>query len=327
VGASSVAHAALPEVWLDVERCERLPAAEVRRLFAADLGAELADRDAPDGTTVLVSCEGNRVFLVVADHVSRKQVERVLDLHAVEPDAESRLVAIAASELVLASWAELAVNPNPRVLAEGGLPDEEARVAARARVDEGLSEAAATEGTEGERSSPTAGGEDAAGEEEPQPMLRIVGFASTRQILDTPGRLWGAGFRLGHDLPGVVAWSSDVLFESGKLGPRGVEIFAAMGSGSVFYQYRVGPVTGRLGAGLRFGLTTSSVGNTTGRSTIAPWGWPMLATSVTVRAFSSFVADVRAEGGYTVLPVASPEPGATLRGVWLGVQLGVGMWF
>ena len=53
----------------------------------------------------------------------------------------------------------------------------------------------------------------------------------------------------------------------------------------------------------------------------------MLASSISFRYWETLALDARVEGGYTVLPVASAEPGATIRGVWMAAQVGFGVAF
>jgi hypothetical protein len=87
---------------------------------------------------------------------------------------------------------------------------------------------------------------------------------------------------------------------------------------------RWGFFTGRIGAGLRVGAVSST--GPQGSTSIAPWGWPLGATSMTFWISSSLVVDLSGEAGYAVLPV--PNAGdASVRAWWCSGQAGVGYAF
>jgi hypothetical protein len=121
-------------VRLTVEHCETLDARAVQRIFSADLGTTPTTKSGPEVTEVTVTCEGEHVAVRVVDPISRKTLRRTFDPRSFGKEAQSRIIAIAASELVLASWAELAANPTPQVPAEGPAPSPAALETARAAV-------------------------------------------------------------------------------------------------------------------------------------------------------------------------------------------------
>ncbi|MGC4092848.1 MAG: hypothetical protein QM756_34185 [Polyangiaceae bacterium] len=86
-------------------------------------------------TWVVVQCNGSKVVVEVHDPLSRKIVQRRFDFGPAASRARGRLVALAAAELVLASWAELAVLPAPRVEPEGPPPSPVQRELARKHVE------------------------------------------------------------------------------------------------------------------------------------------------------------------------------------------------
>ncbi len=133
VGAGP-AWASPPDVHLTVENCDSLDEQSVRRLFSADLGSPTTPEVGPEVTAVRIVCEGERVVIWVRDPLSRKNLRRSFDPRSFGAKAQARIVAIAASELVLASWAELESNPMPKVLAEGDAPKAEALERARGVV-------------------------------------------------------------------------------------------------------------------------------------------------------------------------------------------------
>jgi hypothetical protein len=57
-----------------------------------------------------------------------------------------------------------------------------------------------------------------------------------------------------------------------------------------------------------------------GSPRVAPWGWPLGISMITVRA-KSFVLEFSGEGGY----VQFPASGGEVSGFWLSGQFGMGM--
>jgi hypothetical protein len=55
------------------------------------------------------------------------------------------------------------------------------------------------------------------------------------------------------------------------------------------------------------------------------WGWPFATGNGTVH-FGRLVVELSTEGGYAAIPVGVGAGGASLRGVWLGVQFGAGVY-
>lgn len=108
-------------------------AAATEKIFGIELDARVV-ASAPDVTTAKVRCDGASAVVVVVDPVTGKTVERRVDLSSFsESKGRARAVAIAAAELVSASWAEAALPP-PRVppAAAPAPPEERAVVATRA---------------------------------------------------------------------------------------------------------------------------------------------------------------------------------------------------
>jgi hypothetical protein len=304
-------------IKLELHHCGQLSQAEVERIFAADLGVSLSELEPREGVSVQVACNGSTIALRVDDRISRKHSERTIELQAENPKARSRLVAIAAAELVLASWAELAVNPDPEVEPEGIPVQASTKLAVRRLVTERI-----------DRPRPARPRAD----EEERGVARMLALASTRQIFNAEGQLWGFGVRGGYDQTRLVSWAADALFEAGTVRPGTADLHlsVATASAAVFFHHRWGVLTGRVGAGLRAGLTVSSTGEEeSGHATASPWGWPLGALSVSVFPIGPLVLDLQGEAGYAVLPVAGTGggAGAAIRGMWLGLQLGAGITF
>jgi len=321
-GPALRAEADLP-VRLELGQCPDLEAIEVRRIATAELRARPSDTAGPDVLDIEVTCEGPRVVNRVRDPLSRKAVQRSFNLGLSDPKARSRLVAIAATELVLASWAELQVGRPLTVPPEGGAPGEhEQRVASVAltHVKPAASLPLVPEPTDTGRYEPTERKwYDLASPRDR--MFRGVAVGSGRKFFNVPGILWGGGVRVGEERFHLMSWSADVLIESGSVGSsrNTYDLSTATVGGALLLWGRVGPVTGRIGAGLRAGI--AEVGGTT--SSVAPWGWPLGTSSLSFRITRDIVLDLAGESGYVVLSSRSGQ--AAIKGGWFSGQVGLGI--
>jgi len=312
------ASAAPPPVSLTLERCPHLKTAEVERIFSAELGSPTTVPGDPNVTAVTIVCEGVRVLVRVKDPLSRKTVQRSFDTATFDEKATPRLVALAASELVLASWAELYSNPTPTVQPEGPPPTPEASTAVRQTLRERSFFA-------GEPEAPREPSDPEAAENR---VFRLVALGSIRTF---PGEettpeghdstLYGGGVRIGEERFKLVAWSLDMLIERGtviahageSISPNRITSFTLGGAMLAYYSFK-DVFTVRLGVGLRAGFIAQD------SPTVAPWGWPLGVTAWTLRA-RSFVLEFSGEGGYVTFSTAGGE----VSGFWLSGQLGMGV--
>jgi hypothetical protein len=307
-----LALAKAPPVSLALEECPHLSTPEIERIFAAELGAASTTTANPGVTEVTIVCSDVHVLVRVKDPLSRKTVQRSFDTSTFDPRATPRLVALAASELVLASWAELYSNPTPAVEPEGPVPSANATMAALSAL----------------RERTQLGGVDAEPRPRPDPdepddrVLRLVALASVRAFPGDSGALYGGGARLGEERFRLVAWALDTIIERGqvisRVGGQPIEstVTSATFGGSLLAYYSFKQVlTLRLGVGLRAGVVVAS------KPSIAPWGWPLGVTIWSLRV-GAFVADVSGEAGYVAFPISQ---GGEVRGYWLSGQLGIGM--
>lgn len=348
--------AAAPPVRLSMSECRELDGAEVERLFQAELDAGTPPATDNDVTDVRISCSGARASVKVLDRLSRKTVERSFELSFFVGPARSRLVALGAAELVLASWAELSTNPRPRAEPEGAPPSDAARSSAKRTVGVKLKAAGsdlavtnldsypAVTPKPGPAPATTADTAPTPANERPyfaparplrspeprrrdMPRTRVLALLSMRGFFEADGVLRGGGVRAGSEPYRYVSWAADALVERGKL--LDYEVDSMTLGGWVLAFYRIEPLSFRLGFGLRGGAVSSSPlpGSTgsTGRSSVAPWGWPLAATTVTIHA-GPVAIDLSGEGGYTVLPLRGNENPA-LAGSWYSLQFGIGFLF
>jgi hypothetical protein len=320
-----------PPVHLDVEACDSLDAVSIRRIFAADLGTPLTPELGPDVTQVDIGCEGDHVVVLVKDPLSRKTVRRSFDPKSFGNQGQSRLIAIAASELVLASWAELAANPTPKVLGEGEPVKPETVQTARGVVESRSPKTQPTPTPPGENpfagesldgESSKAASKEAAGSADsarpdanaPAVVHRVTAVISLRSFVRGDGTLYGGGARYGQDRYGVISWAADALVEGGNL--SGHEVTSTTLGGWVAFYLHQGPATFRIGGGLRAGVLSFADG-----SSLAAWGWPMLVTSLSLRS-GPLILDIGGESGLVNLLLHQSQQ---LRGVWVSGQAGLGL--
>lgn len=317
----------------EVRGCPYLRSKEVSRVLLAELRAEPASATDTDATRVVAQCVGELLVLEVTDPVSRKFVRRHFALRDPEHPGMSRLVGIAAAELVLASWAELSLNPKPRVEPDGPAPTPRQLDATRQRV-------ASHQPTEQAPDLPPRRLEEPVVEEtppspEPSPkrertgsQLRVVALGSRRSFFSHDGALWGGGARIGSEPLVRTSWAADTLFESGEIrqGRNVYQIDSLTLGGQLLFYQRVLPVTFRFGGGLRAGLTVAAPESEDagrGARAVSPWGWPLMVLDVSV-CLDRAVFELSAEASYVAVPVSSGATAETLRGAWFSTQLGVG---
>lgn len=311
--ATSVARAETDvPVLLELHECNGLDEAELRRIVAAELGAAAAEQGGPSVTKVSVSCEGPKATLRVEDPLSRKAVQRSINLGKADTRARARLVAIASTELVLASWAELETNPKPQVEPEGPPPSPEAQEAARGIARDRMPGYEPRKRHWYDSETPADRG------------LHLLVVGSERSFLNYDGMLWGGGLRLGDEPFRFVAWSVDALFEKGSiaLDTGRVDVTSVTGGGRLLAYVRVGHFYGGMGAGLRVGFAS-----TTGSSSLALWGWPLGCAALSVHVGTSLLIELSGEASYVILPVGGESTPGTLRGGWFSGQLGLGWMF
>ena len=308
-----------PPLKLALLGCRKLDEGEVGRILEAELGARLSAGNLPETTEVAVECLGSSVVLKVRDPITRKGLSRLISLEKEKPEAHARLVALAATELVLASWSELEFNPKPRVEPEGPvLPPELPAAALQTVQEKRISRGLTTQQPVARSRRPV---------EPPASELRLAALASLRKFLDNSGVLFGGGFRLGEDLANLVSWSVDGIAEAGDLDSMYVQT-TSIGAGILFFQ-RWQVLTGRIGGGLQLAATATQARGTPDRKpqyVVTPIGWPMLMSSLTVRLGMRAISELSVIGSYSV-PISGPNEGQkAMRGPWCAMNFGLGVY-
>jgi hypothetical protein len=334
-------------VNVELRNCNELSQPEVRRVLLAELSAHLTEDRASDVTRIIVECNGPRAVLRVGDPLSRKVVQRTIDLGASEPKARGRLLALATAELVVASWTELETNPNPKVEPAGPRPPATVRAAARQVVqkrarllpagppastpppaaevppEEPAPRPAVTTPYSERWPDPQNWGID---EPTPERGFRIMAVASARSFFAHEGALWGGGLRIAEERFKTVGWSLDALLESGEVTTTDARFrvtTTTFGAGINLYR-RWQWLAVRGGGGVRMGFASAENLDLpdVASSALTPWGWPLGSIGLSVYR-SRAVLELLGEAGYVVLPVRGGTP--ALRGPWFSVQMAVGV--
>ncbi len=98
-------------VELHVDACASSRPDVLTRIIAIELHASMNQVDATPVVQASIACEADTLVLVVEDRATAKRVERRLQDRSPRPRGWERLLALAMVELVMASWAELALEP------------------------------------------------------------------------------------------------------------------------------------------------------------------------------------------------------------------------
>lgn len=122
VVAMAVTAAGHAPLRLQLDACVDVDKATVNRVVATELQADLGEENPPEAmTTARAECLDGRVRLTIDDPVTGKVTTRMVDLDDRSRPIRSRVLGLAISEAVLASWIELQLTPQPLAL-QPGLP-------------------------------------------------------------------------------------------------------------------------------------------------------------------------------------------------------------
>jgi hypothetical protein len=305
LGGAGVAGAeAPPSVALELLDCAQVDESEVRRVVAADLGFPLTDAARGASTHVNVGCGGERVEIVVDDGLTSKQLRRAIDLRVVPAAARSRLVAVAVSELISASWAELESAPRPEISVPP--PNEEVRRVALATVA---------------RQRPVQ-----------STRLRLAAFASSSAFFSGAGVLWGGGIRLGRDEAHRLGWALELSGAHGgtttSLGTIAVDLVDV--GASLALRHRASRWTVRGGPAVHGGAVhfggTPDTEAAAGHGFWGPWLAAAVSAGLEVSLTPRLALACAATGGYVVVATearAAGKPAAGINGPFVSLQLGI----
>jgi hypothetical protein len=115
---------------ITASECEGLSTAEVERLLAIELTTVAETGGIAASLAIELDCRGNVIEIAVRDPLTRKRLAREIPAPAPDAAGRERMVALAISQLFVASWLELLMPPDQRPQPEPEV-DPNAVVAAR----------------------------------------------------------------------------------------------------------------------------------------------------------------------------------------------------
>ena len=300
---------ARPRVHLELDPCIPAPAEDVRRILGIELHAALDPSDLPSplATRVRVGCTGPLAKLHVVDPITGKSLDREIDVMAMAPKAVARLLALAITELVAASWTEAETNPRPAVPPAGPPPPPEMKQAVREAVEQ----------------------------REAGQVVRTWNLsAAVGARGGSAGPIYGGGLGLRFNAADWGGLSLDATAHYGVSGaPLGLISQGNLSLGlSAYVQYAAPRYALRAGVGARGGPVwlvgqPYSLDAAAGTTLFGVWGGPMLTASLSVPVYPAIALEASAEAGYVVRPVTAlvnGSPAASVEGAWGAVNLGVG---
>ncbi len=317
-----------PLVLLRVDTsCDRYDRGEMLRLVALELRADVElERPLPPespsarpepvrrfaATQVALQCLEGAAEVQVDDPLTAKRVARRLDLSSTGPSLRTRVLAIGVSELVLASWAELAAPLAASASASVSSPSSGERAEARRIVAPSL----------------------AREPELPRSRLRLLSAALQQTYFSKgAGALWGAGLALGRDEARHLGWLIEGQALHGQtINPSGrVTLDLVVGGAAMWMHHTWRRVTLRGGVGLRGGAarfagTAAEPTLTRGRVVWRALVGADAAAALELAAHRRLSVQLGIEVGYVALRAAARAYGydvVAIDGPWIGVQLGL----
>lgn len=306
--ATDAAADGMPAVTLTIDPCVAVDATDVRKIVELELHTTI---QATGLTRVTARCRESLIDLTVEDSVTGKSLMRTVDIAAQAPKARARLLALAITELISASWTELETNPTPAVKPAGPPPPPAAQEAARGVVRARV---------------PILGGA-------PSAPIRVLALLEQRGFFATKAWVTGLGVRVARD-SGFLGWSAEMVASQGTAAASLGEVAIDLASGAlaVTISETWSVVSARGAAGARFGAARLSGvprgDDVESRSVRGPWGGPFLGGSITLAPFKPLIIEASLESGYVLAPVHARVDGerqVSIAGVWLAGALAVGV--
>lgn len=129
---------------VEASGCGALDTGEVGRLLTLELASLTTPVEEVPPFSLQVSCAGSTMTISLFDPATSKRVERVIPAPAESDPGRERVLALAASQLVVASWLELLV-PDPPVAGPAPVPAKRPSPAARHAAATALSPSSGSE--------------------------------------------------------------------------------------------------------------------------------------------------------------------------------------
>lgn len=314
--------------------CEHVDLHAVRRAMAIELdtAVELETPRRPDetvitpaGTTrVAIGCRPGRAVIEVDDPLTEKTLTRALPWDSATVETRNRLLAVGASELVIASWAELAVTRRSEAPPPQDAAQEADRQAAKRAVAPRLV-AAPPPAAPPPRVRPVA---------EALPRApRLAALAIAQTFFTGAGTLWGGGVAIARDEAHRLGWIVDASGAHGSVRAASGHVAIDridLGVGGWLHR-RWQRVTLRGGPGLRvsavrFAGTPSDPRTIQGLTFWAPALGFALAGSVQLALSSRYAFVIGVEVGYVAVAAtarAYDVKVVAIEGPWVSATLGL----
>jgi hypothetical protein len=297
-----------PAVTLTIDKCVDVDANDVRKIVEIELHTTIAEQGL---TRVTARCRDNLIDLNVEDSITGKSLMRTVDVAAQAPKARARLLALAITELVSASWTELETNPTPAVPPAGPPPPPAAKAAARDVVHTRVPILAPSPGK----------------------PLRVLALIDRRAFLAKTAWVTGLGVRVAQD-GAPIGWSAEMLASQGataaSLGEVAMDVVGVGIAATLSARWSI--VSARGAIGLRGGAARLSGvprgEDVEGASVRGPWGGPLVGGSISIVPIKPLVIEASVESGYVVAPVHARVDGerqVSVAGVWVAGSLAVGV--
>jgi hypothetical protein len=299
---------------LEMEKCDDLDQAVVKRVLSMELGASLVEVGGAV-TSARAQCRASEVEVIVDDPVTGKATTRVLDLEGQPRDLRSRLLGLAISEAVLASWLELAVSTEPASSMKAPAATPEVRRQAADSAAKNIS----PDAREGSRYQYeiTAG-----------PVVRWFGSGLVVKGLAVDAVHWLPSYPsvgAGLDLDG--GYGDRFITNVGRASATSITLAPRL-----FMRMNLGPLSAMASAGWRAGLARlSSKPESTarvGRAATVGWSGPFLALDLSVGLWHALFVRAGLEGGRVLIPARGTVEGVRViafDGAWLGGAILLGM--
>lgn len=339
-----------------VDACVPIDHEQFHRVLAIELGTSIdyspTAAQQPDGASVWIVCSEGAVQLQLEDSLTRKSMQRMVEIPDVDIATRTRLLALSVAEFVVASWVELQLA-QPAISPRGAPADAEATQRANQVVRQRLPEAAggpapASAASPAPPRPDVAQGEDAPTKDSRAPQgTRWLLAASVEPVLfvESGGLMpqltlrveqrpsahlaLGLALSLGH-AQWNVRWPMQV-FGAALITNSSARL-------SLAYVAQLRSMELSVGGGARGGVVylagSSERANITALDLYSPWGGPAVFGSAAVLV-GSFRFAVELEAGIVTLPVEATIADerdfevvvAELSGVWASGGLQVGWLF
>ncbi len=291
-----------PHVVVALGGCDPEMATEVRRIVALELRAVVVAPGTLEAvaTRAEITCRGDTAELRVSDDATSKRLERAVSLSAAGLAGRARLLALAVTELVDASWEEAESNPEPRVP-----PVPSPRPEARAAVRRAL-------------------------RERPSAMIDAEGDA--RWLAASRTWLLGGGARVTLPLVNALVVRLDAAAETGEVSRSLGDVAVEMFGGSVGLGWMLDgswvSVLPWIGVGGGYARLVGLPGlGATGHVEQGAWGGPGGGVELALWPHESVHATLGLSAGGALWGVRGYVAGgqeADVLGLWTAVTIGVG---